>query len=145
MTTAEIPGKDMCRRQGRKAFKEEAMSEELKLIANVVCPHCDGKGWYEITVSGHAHGCDGTCKNCPVPEQGQVQCGACEGTGMVRAPEAKAEGLTCEWKQATNVNNEPVNSYHTACGRRFTNAIPYEFCQFCGRRIALQGGGKTGR
>ena len=29
MTTAEIPGKDMCREQGRPAFKEEAMSEEL--------------------------------------------------------------------------------------------------------------------
>ena len=43
------------------------------------CPHCDGKGWIEVTGMAHDPYCDGTCTNwncpVPVPEQQQCPCG----------------------------------------------------------------------
>lgn len=53
------------------------------------CPYCEGRGWNVITVS--AHGCGGDeercAQTCPVPEQAQEQCAACEGTGVARPKE----------------------------------------------------------
>lgn len=60
-----------------------------------VCPDCEGCGGienievdYEIGM-GHAPDCDGTCKNCPVPVQVEVErqvvepCLTCKGTGQI--------------------------------------------------------------
>lgn len=40
------------------------------------CSKCDGTG--TVVVPGHSADCDGTCKNCPIPEE--QPCDACTGT-----------------------------------------------------------------
>lgn len=45
------------------------------------CPQCDGVGWYRDTEPGHDSMCDGSCRNCPVPVEVQIQC-LCEETGI---------------------------------------------------------------
>ena len=53
------------------------------------CPKCDGAGWYPDIAPAHAPGCDGSCRNCPVPEQIQTPCPYCKGTGMIEQQEEK--------------------------------------------------------
>ena len=48
MTTAEIPGKDMCRKQGRKTFEGNAAPQPVQLTVERVrewCGHYEGPQW----------------------------------------------------------------------------------------------------
>jgi hypothetical protein len=65
-------------------------------MQEVECDWCSGQGWYEITVTVHDPRCDGTCSiGCPVPSQGQAECGLCGSTGKrLRCP--KCEEKPCE-------------------------------------------------
>ena len=55
-----------------------------------LCNECDGKGWYEVTKSGHHPACD--CGEvggylCPIPIQEQEQCANCFGKGYIEEEE----------------------------------------------------------
>jgi len=59
----------------------------MKVSLQNLCPRCKGKGWYEVTKSGHHPYCD--CGEvggylCPIPIQEQEQCAECDGTGLIR-------------------------------------------------------------
>lgn len=49
------------------------------------CPQCGGYGWVHGTAMDHAPGCDGTCRNCPVPVEVRDPCDVCGGCGQVQS------------------------------------------------------------
>ena len=59
------------------------------LLAEVICPHCNGVGWYEDHSDKHYHAGDRlTCEQagCPI----QVRCENCQETGKItQKPEGK--------------------------------------------------------
>lgn len=46
-----------------------------------LCANCGGSGWTTDVEPAHDPECDGTCKNCPIPVQVQVECSRCQGNG----------------------------------------------------------------
>ena len=51
----------------------------------VDCPQCGGSGWVHGTAMDHAPGCDGSCRNCPVPVEVREPCDVCGGYGQVQS------------------------------------------------------------
>ena len=51
------------------------------------CPECGGDGYKVVLLTRPAHhpACDGSCRNCPVPEQYEAQepCEVCQTTGKI--------------------------------------------------------------
>jgi hypothetical protein len=52
----------------------------------VECPECGGQGWISGTGSEHAPGCDGECRDCPVPVEIQIGCEFCDSAGVCAPP-----------------------------------------------------------